>query len=67
MNDSKKADVMVYKEGYHFLFQPMTEAGTAWIEENVSEPMWSGVYLFVEGRYARDLAAGMLSDGLKVE
>jgi len=45
----------------------MTPAARAWIEENVSEEsMWWAGGLVVESRYARDLAAGMLADGLRV-
>ena len=64
-----KPDVLVENHGSIFMFQPMTPAARAWIEEHVKpEPwQWYGGGLAVDPRYARDLADGMIADGLKVE
>ena len=60
-------DVKVENHGTIFLFWPCSEQGETWIAENVQEDaQWFGNALVVEHRYARDLASGMLSDGLTV-
>jgi len=61
------SDVEIENCGSLFVFQPLTPAAEAWIAENVSEEStwWAGG-LVVEPRYARDLAAGMVADGLRV-
>ena len=65
--DTKASDVVVENHGSIFLFQPLTAAGEAWIAVHVSDDAtrYAGA-LVVEPRYARDLAAGMLADGLRV-
>ena len=65
--DTKASDVVVENHGSVFLFQPLTAAAEAWIAEHVSDDAirYAGA-LVVEPRYARDLAAGMLADGLRV-
>jgi hypothetical protein len=67
MSTTFRSDVRVENHGSLFVFQPLTPAAQTWIEENVSEEStwWAGG-LVVEPRYARDLAAGMLADGLRV-
>jgi hypothetical protein len=61
-------DVSVSNHGTIFLFQPLTDAARGWIEENVvGETQWFGSALAVEHRYARDLAVGMIRDGLRLE
>ena len=62
-------DVMVENHGTVFLFAPLSDAAKEWVRENVVlEPyQWLGPAFSVEHRYARDLAAGMQSDGLVVE
>ena len=62
-------DVKVTRENNGlFLFHLETEEAEEWVEEHVSEEVsfW-GKALVVEGRYAQDLANGMLSDGLDVQ
>lgn len=60
-------DVMVSNHGTIFLFTPVTENGRRWIGENVGDDvMWFAGGLAVEHGYARQLAEGMLSDGLEV-
>lgn len=60
-------DVEIRRHGTVYLFHLHTVAARAWIAENVISPIWFGVALAVEHRYAHDLAAGMLADGLTVE
>ncbi|MEE8503987.1 MAG: hypothetical protein V3T26_06010 [candidate division NC10 bacterium] len=60
------ADVLVEKHGTLFLFRPATESGREWLEEH-TDGTWFGGALVVEGCYARDLAQGLLDDGLEVE
>lgn len=65
--DTRTSDVFVENHGSIFLFQPLTAAAEEWIAANVSgEPMRYAGALVVEPRYARDLAAGMLADGLHI-
>lgn len=60
-------DINVENHGSIFLFRPATDAGREWIDEMVgSEATFFGDALVVEPRYARDLAQGMLDDGLTV-
>lgn len=60
-------DVTVENCGGIFTFEPLTPAAEQWIDENVdSESQWLGGRLCVEHRYARDLAQGMMNDGLCV-
>ena len=67
MSTTVRSDVCIENHGSLFVFQPLTPAAQAGIEENVSEEStwWAGG-LVVEPRYAGDLAAGMLADGLRV-
>jgi hypothetical protein len=60
-------DITIRNEGTIFLFCPNTERGKLWIRENVAgEALYFGRALVVEHRYARDLAEGMIGDGLVV-
>lgn len=60
-------DVTVANEGSLLLFTPKTDSGRTWLEQNVeSEATWYAGSLVVEPRYARELAAGMIADGLRV-
>lgn len=62
-----QTDVTVQNGGSVFLFHLHTEAARAWVAEHVSEERTMfGDALAVEHRYAEDLAAGMVSDGLVV-
>jgi hypothetical protein len=62
-------DVTVENHGSVFIFQPHTDAAKKWIEDNVQVEgwQWIGGGLAVEPRCARDLADGMLRDGLIVK
>ncbi len=61
-------DVLVVKHGSIFRFVLLTDAARQWVEENVTdEHTMMGNALIVEHRYARDLADGMMKDGLKCE
>jgi hypothetical protein len=65
--DTTTSDVVVENHGSIFLFQPLTASAEAWISVHVSDDAmrYAGA-LVVEPRYAHDLAAGMLADGLRV-
>jgi len=60
-------DVTVQNEGTIFLFHLHTDAAREWVGEYVPDPAWFGESLAVEHRYARDLAQGMLDDGLVLQ
>lgn len=61
-------DVTITCHGSLFLFHVHTVPAEQWIEENVSgEQSWLGSALAVEHRYAEELAAGMVAEGLKVK
>jgi hypothetical protein len=62
---NNRIDVNVSNHGGIFLFRPATTRGCTWLEEN-TEGTWFADALVVEHRYARDLADGMLADGLRV-
>jgi hypothetical protein len=62
-------DVRIENHGTLFLFRCETPRAEAWIEENTQIPDYAmlGAGAFgCEPRYARELAAGMLADGLEV-
>lgn len=67
MTRTTEVDVQVENHGSIFLFQPFTEEADDWIARNVHESaMWYAGALAVDHRYARELADGMLRDGLEV-
>jgi len=64
------ADIEVVNGGSIILLRPETDAGQAWIEENIGQdngfqPYWPTVVC--EVRYAGDVIDGMVADGLEVE
>ena len=66
-NASEIIDVNVENHGTMFLFRLETEQAKTWVEENTGDDTnWFAGALVVEARYARDLAKGMLRDGLVV-
>jgi hypothetical protein len=66
MNEPK-ADFQINDEGSIFLLLPLTEAGKGWVEEHIPEDaMTWGEAIVVEHRYIRDIAEGILTDGLTV-
>jgi len=62
-------DVRIESHGSIVVVQPMTPAARTWLDANVSsEPwQWMGDGLCVDWRYATELAAGMMADGLSVK
>ncbi len=62
-------DVYISNNGSVFSFQPVTQAGKDWIEENVqTEPwQWLGNTLAIESRFAGELTDGMISAGLEIK
>jgi len=61
-------DVLVTNHGSIFTFLPLSDAAEEWVAEQLPDdtPMLGNEYC-VEHRYARDIADGMISDGLEVE
>ena len=61
-------DVRVNDQGSVVLLQPITEAASDWIDENIESESWQwfGGALAVEHRYADAIIEGMQSDGLGV-
>ncbi len=61
------ADVQIENHGSVFLVRPLTNAATAWLDENIDcEAQYFGGALVVEHRYIADIAEGMRADGLEV-
>jgi len=61
-------DVRVTNCGNIFTFDLLTDTATEWSDEHVPDDApRSGATLYVEHRFARDLADGMLADGLRLE
>lgn len=67
---SEQVDILVQGEGPGtsvFLFHPLSDAGHAWLDANVHDDAARlGSAVAVAHRYALDLAAGALNDGLVV-
>lgn len=62
------ADLSISNEGNIFLLRGLTDAGKAWIEENIpADAQTFGGAVVVEHRYIGDIAAGAVNDGLDVE
>ena len=60
-------DFSVLDGGSILLIRPLTDRAVAWVEDNIGEgngyqPYWPTV--IAEHRYAHDIIAGMLADGL---
>lgn len=70
-----KPDVKVHScnEGASYLppslyyFETLTDAAREWAEQSVPDAMPWGNGFVVEHRFARDVADGMMADGLAVE
>lgn len=61
-------DVTITNHGSIFLFDLLTPAAKDWVADNVpDDATYLGWSLVVEHRYASDLAAGMMADGLTVK
>jgi hypothetical protein len=60
-------DIQVENQGSLFTFEALTDEANEWMEQHIPEDAtWFGARLIVEHRYARDLANGMIGDGLCV-
>ena len=60
-------DFSIENHGSILLFRMNTPASVRWVTENVQQDaQFFGDALVVEPRYARDLAAGIATDGLEV-
>jgi len=64
----QQTDFAMSDQGSIFLFTPLTPAAETWWAENVGDgAMTFGTAFVVEHRYARDIADGIVADGLTVE
>jgi hypothetical protein len=64
---SNQSDFRIENHGSILLFRMNTLAAVQWVTENVQQGIqFFGDALVVEPRYARDLAAGIVTDGLEV-
>ena len=64
----ERSDVAVHTECLGlYTFELLTPEAEQWVYANVEDPMFHGHVLVVEGRFAQDLAQGMIDDGLAVE
>lgn len=62
------ADLSIQNEGSIFLLRGLTDAGKAWIAENIpDDAQHFGGAVVVEHRYIGDIAQGAANDGLEVE
>lgn len=59
-------DITVSNHGSIFLFQPNTDEGRTWLEEN-TEGQWYGTALVVDHRYAAGLAEAIADAGLSID
>ena len=63
-----QVDVTVANEDSLFTFALETERARQWVAEHVvGETTYFAGMLAVENRFARDLAQGMIADGLKLQ
>jgi hypothetical protein len=65
----RQADVLVDGGGSLYVFRILSESARDWVTENVSQEGYQPDFpniLYVEHRYARDLAAGMADAKLVV-
>lgn len=62
------ADLSIQNEGSIFLLRALTDAGRAWISENIpDDAQHFGGAVVVEHRFIGDIAQGAVNDGLEVE
>lgn len=67
VSEHRKVDVTITNHGTIFLFQLHSDAAREWWEANCPDgESWAGAQV-VEHRFARDIAQGLLDDGLEVE
>ena len=61
------ADVNIENHGSLVLIRPLTEGGSDWLDENISEDAQHfGGAVVVEPRYVEAIVEGMQNDGLEV-
>lgn len=64
----KPNDVIIYNHGSLIGFQPQTEHGETWIEEEVDpNAQWLGPTMMVEARFAEAILDGMIASGLRLQ
>jgi hypothetical protein len=61
-------DILIHNRGSMFGFQPTSDVGRTWIDENLQTEgwQWLGRTLYVDHRYADDILDGMVNDGLTI-
>ena len=67
-NVDPKFDVMIHNHGTIFLFDPLSEKGKAWLDENTDPDQrqhWCES-LVVEHRFAEGVAKGLADAGLTI-
>jgi len=65
----RATDVQITNHGTMFFFWPKNDKARQWVDENIplESWQWHGDEAFaVDGRYALDLAQGMIDAGLEV-
>ncbi len=61
------SDISIENHGTIFLFRLNTSSAVEWVSQNVQEDaQFFGDALVVEHRYARNVAAGMVAEGLVI-
>lgn len=63
------ADIRIEDHGSIMMVRPISEAGEAWVNENLTNPetqFWGGAAA-CERRYVEDIVYGVQCDGLEVE
>lgn len=68
VQETRKVDVTVENHGSIFLFTLHTPEAQEWWQQNCEDGLgWGDSSKVVEHRFARDIAQGLLDDGLEVE
>ena len=57
-------DVEVVNHGSIYTFLPLTSVAQEWFDANTPDAMTYGKAVVVEHRYARDIADGLVNDGM---
>jgi hypothetical protein len=65
--ETTMADLSITNHGSLFLLRGASEAGEAWLTENIPDARCFAGLIAVEPRYIRDIAEGAVNDGLTVE
>ena len=65
---AQRIDFELSGHGMLYLFQPLTPAAYAWVEEHLpADATWFGGAVVVEHRYIGDIVGGAIGDGLVVQ